>query len=474
MKKLLLITFFLATFFNFNSFGYAVSLDPPSDPSLGEFRPRLFFTQEFTYGNSGRNNKNENFVPATRLRFGFEYHKDNEIFAYVHFNRRPYTWGDNGKDLSQDPNANLLIRYAVFEWAMPETNFRVQMGRLPIVTPYYAFGSSILDGRSDAINIYGEINENISINTAWLRLASDDEPSFDNNGNYIYKDDDADAFLLSTKFDYDIVKIAPWFMYIKKGADVGIKGKPLFSDFAKNYPASTNSYVFATSLEYSQFSPLIFALDTVYSQTSYDKKELMHIQPDASDNVESYLIASRIKYTTDNGVASLGAWYTPGDNYNEVLQKNIYNKHAVVLDADFVATSMLFDDNIFGFDRYNGLRDSVFGTWGLVVEHKNFSFLPKLKHTARLAYVEGTHESPNWANNSRPLDKKSTFSPKFNYLVQGDKLVELNFNSYYMLQKNILIALELGHMWVNFKDTPDFSGYNDGISRSSIVVLYWF
>ncbi len=405
--------------------------------SAGEFKPVLQFAEEFTYGDAGYKSQ-ENFNATTRIRFGFDYVASEDLSATILFQYGGYSWGtNNDAKFTRDPNADLRMRLAYIDWTLPNSDVKVRMGRQAVVAPSYAFGSAVLDGRADAVSVNGNINENISLGLAWLRL--DSEQGLPNDGRK-----DADAVMLNAEFAYDGFKVAPWAMYAYKDT-AAMSYAP-----AKMLPYEANSFVVGASAELNMFDPFVFAVDALYSNVSYDD-----MPAGLEDSLDGFYVAAKASYKFSNGVAALGGWYATGDD--DTNNDNGF----VLLDGGFSASTILFGDNIIGCDDYNTMfnNDSPFGTWGVIAEYAGFSFLENLSHTARVVYLQGTADKDI---EDRDLFRKPT---------EDDTLIEVDFNSTYQIYKNFSATLELGYVFV---DQDNVQEEQDDIFRSALTFVYKF
>ncbi len=411
--------------------------------SAGEFKPVLQFAEEFTYTDAGIDDS-ENFNAATRIRFGFDYVASEDLSATILFQYRHTNWGNNGNDFTADPSIfgddskdHFRMRLAYIDWTLPSTDVKVRMGRQAVVAPSYAFGSAVLDGRADAVSVNGNINENISLGLAWLRL--DSEQGLPNDGRK-----DADAVMLNAEFAYDGFKVAPWAMYAYKDT-AAMSYAP-----ANMLPYEANSFVVGASAELNMFDPFVFAVDALYSNVSYDD-----MPAGLEDSFDGFYVAAKASYKFSNGVAALGGWYATGDD--DTNNDNGF----VLLDGGFSASTILFGDNIIGCDDYNTMfnNDSPFGTWGVIAEYAGFSFLENLSHTARVVYLQGTAD--------KDIESRDLFSKP----TEDDTLIEVDFNSTYQIYKNFSATLELGYVFV---DQDNVQEEQDDIFRSALTFVYKF
>ena len=420
--------------------------------SAGEFKPVLQFAEEFTYGDAGTNDQLENFNAVTRIRFGFDYVASEDLSATILFQYGGYHWGTFEPD--NDGEAHLKMRLAYIDWTLPSTDVKVRMGRQAVVAPSYAFGSPVLDSRADAISINGNVNENISLGLAWMRADRNLRNDKDVITRYNYGYDTTDALMLNAEFAYDGFKVAPWAVYAHKqhGAESGIT-QYLNIDGVN---ADADLYIIGASAELNMFDPFVFAVDALYNNIKYH-----NMAPLAEDSYDAFYVAAKASYKLSNGVASLGGWYSTGNDWEN------NDNGFVVLDGGFSASSVLFDGNIVGSDPYTNVlgSDSPFGTWGVIAEYAGFSFLENLSHTARVLYIEGTNEN---------APGKLLAHDIADGLTEDDSAVEIDFDTTYQIYKNLSATLQLGYVFIDQSNLAAGQEEQDDIFRSALTFVYKF
>ena len=386
------------------------------------------------------------------------------LFQYRHTN-----WGDNGDVFTNDPSIvanggnsdHFRMRLAYIDWTIPSTDVKVRMGRQAVVTPSYAFGSAILDGRADAVTFTGAVNDNISLGFGWMRIDSGSDIYVDDADAYVNSNvnDDADALMLNAEFAYDGFKVAPWAMYIS-GQENSMFGNSEFtgpSTFTEGN--AYDAFVIGASAELNMFDPFVFAVDALYSNTKYH-----NMADNAEDSFDGFYVGAKASYKFSNGTAALGGWYASGDDYDST-NANANDNGFILLDGGFSASTILYGDNIIGADAYNTLTgDSPFGTWGLIAEYAGFSFIENLTHTARVVYVQGTNEY----NDAVKADRD------FLDFTEDDTAVEIDFNSTYQIYKNFSATLELGYVFVDQDNLAQGQDEADDIFRTGLTFVYNF
>ncbi len=155
-----------------------------------------------------------------------------------------------------------------------------------------------------------------------------------------------------------------------------------------------------------------------------------------------WLLKGLIEYKMDWGTPGLFAWYGSGDN-DDVSDGS---EMMPTIDPSGNFTSFLGDGE-FGWQA-NGLGyDHMLtysGTWGIGLQLKNFSFVENLSHILRVAYWGGTNDPDMVRYVTSPYGNQG--GQGF-YLVEGDYLVEVNFDTKYQIYENLAMHVQLGYVF---------------------------
>ena len=428
--------------------------------SAGEFKPNAQFINQFADAGSALAKSptgfgvDENFKASTRLRLGFDYIASENLSGTFLFQVGPFDYGDSGSELDSAVSDNSMkVRLAYVDWIVPTTDVQVRMGFQPVSLPAFAFGSAVLDSRGAGITVSAPINENIALSTFWIRAESDDN----NTGAAAAAGaghDDADIFAIVGDFTYDGFRVAPWAAYMSVGSqtDAHNSGFGLYPSVGAAAGDVTAWYL-GTSFELSMFDPFMFTLDAYYSDASWDAPAAQ------ADDMNGFFVGAAAAYKTQWGTPALKAWYASGNDKGNDLGQPL----GIV--SCFAATSIMFDDQVMDNGVASPRSANPAGTWGVVLEWADMSFIEKLSHTARIAYMEGTNEDTNTGMRT---------SNALAYLEDDDNVIEFNFNSTYEIYKNFSAHLELGWLTADFGDARNVHDADDDIFRSALAFVYTF
>lgn len=451
--------------------------------SAGEFKPEAEFVTQYVGGDAGSHfaspisgmGYDEHFQGLMRLRFGFNYIANENLSGYFQTQiGAPLIAGQSGVDGSSEFDSYipiLFVRRAYIDWTVPATPVKIRMGFQGVTLPGFAFWNAVFNTSASAasgVTVAAPINENIGLSAFWIRAVSDDAASvapnaLDRGG------DDADIFAIIGDFDYDGFRIAPWAMYLMAGRNVTVADSranaltPSFSYLPYGGDGvSTDIWYLGGSFEFSKFDPFRFALDAYYSSVSWND--------DAStqyDDQNGYFVAASASYQTDWGIPALKSWYTSGDEFANGKLK--YGRPATIVGM-FNATSILFFDYAAGLNGglANNRNGDPAGTWGILLEWSRLSFVEKLNHTLRIAYVVGTNDDGTAPNNAQRGGTSD-----LTFMTTEDSVIEFNINSSYQIYRNLSTELQLGYLTADFNQ--GFIGdEDDDIFRAALSFTYSF
>ncbi len=156
-----------------------------------------------------------------------------------------------------------------------------------------------------------------------------------------------------------------------------------------------------------------------------------------------WLLKGLVEYKMDWGTPGLFAWYGSGDN-DDVTDGS---EMMPFLSPSGNFTSFLGDGE-FGWQANSQGYDHMLtysGTWGIGLQLKDFSFVENLSHILRVAYWGGTNDADMVRYVNSPYGNDSQGGGF--YLVEGDYLVEVNFDTKYQIYENLAMHVQLGYIF---------------------------
>lgn len=382
------------------------------------------------------------FTAKQRIRPQFDFIADETLRAVLVL-QSEFRWGDKeGGGLDADTDT-FVVRRAYLDWA-PTERLSVRMGMQGAALPMATFGNPILDTNAAGVVVGYRITDTFGVTAFWLR-AFDQEyygAGQTNGGNL---EDEMDLFGVTVPISGEGFALTPWFMYGRSGKDSGywdyIADDENYSS-ANGFKGATNLWFAGAALELDIFKPFSLKLDAMYGAAKGD---------DAPE-FSGWLVAGLFEYQSDTawGNPGLIGWYASGDDGDDYKNGNHgkYGRMPIVsnYDAGFAPLGFGFPGSMGCMD--DGLiSNSGIGTWGLGLQLDGFTFMDKLSHTLRAAYIRGTNDG-DIIKKSGSSRNDLTFTPMGEavYMTDKDWAFEVDFVSTYEFSENLTIYLETN--WV--------------------------
>ena len=151
-----------------------------------------------------------------------------------------------------------------------------------------------------------------------------------------------------------------------------------------------------------------------------------------------------------------------------------------IIDTDVALTSYGFDGGTYNrSSTFNGT--SLSGTWGIVAELKDISFMEDLTHAIQVGYYRGTNNK-NMPENAGMTTFHTSYADASGmvgstYLTTKDGAWEATFDTDYQIYKDLTLAVELGYIhlslndgvWGNVLDNTERNAY-----KASVNMRYAF
>ncbi len=428
-------------------------------------------------------NPDDPFNFYTRIRTQLEFIASESLKGVLGFEIGTVRWGSNsgngtmgrssGGQLDGD-GVNIETRYAYINWAVPNTGLTLQMGLQPMALPYAAFGNPILDTQVFAVVGNYQITDTVGITGFWAR-PFDGDTAGDPAGKR--RVDETDMFALTLPLTPEGFAITPYAMYARIGGDSGYWQYRYGlddGDALGNFNRSSNAWWGGAAFEMSLLDPISLKMDGVYGQLTGRGQNRTF--PDLESNeYRGWLLAGLLEYKTDSAIGTPGllGWYASGDGKNAWKDGKMGRMPIVGVDnAGFAPTAL-------GFPGSNGcLTDSVIsatgvGTWGVGLQLAEMSFVEKLSHTVRVAYIRGTNHEDNVKRTGGEI--RSGDMNDYVYLTKKDYAVEVDFFSKYELYTNLDVYLETGYIYLNRNEATWGDGHDTSPAwKAQVLFKYHF
>lgn len=433
--------------------------------------------RNFTKGNG-----DDNFKAASRLRTTIEAVVSESLKGVVFLEVGHQNWGvsRDGASLGTD-GKQVKVSWSYVDWSVPKTETRVRMGLQPYTLPTFTgTGSPILDGDGAGISISNRFSENVEGTLFWIR------PGNDNASEETGKRDPHDAmdFIgVTLPLSLEGLKVIPWGMYGIIGrdslhgsaGDLEVAAAGLLPQLATpsivslSDDAHGDAWFGGVASELTVLDPFRFAFDAAYGSVDIGSAPVNGRKLDVKRS--GWYAAFLAEYKMENVTPGLLFWYASGDDANPWNG----SERMPSLDPDVYVTSYGFDGTYYG-GAAQTMGYGLSGTWAVMAQLSDISFLEDLKHTVRVVYYQGT-------NNTQMVREKSVTNPQDTmysmlYLTTEDKAFEVNVDSSYKIYENLSLYWELGYIRLDMDEAlwKNSVGYeaNKNNFKCTLSMIYTF
>lgn len=414
----------------------------------------------------------DNFRASTRLRTQIDVIASENLKGVVFFEIGHQNWGEAGDDnkdggaLGTDGRA-VKVRYSYVDWVIPQTSAQVRVGLQPFGVPTFAVPMAVLDTDGAGITVSGQFTENVGAALFWLRPYN----QYDSDHNV---HDAMDVVGLTVPLTFDGVKVTPFGMYSVIGKDTQFGGGANNLNGVANglLPAGGadlvvsnddhgNAWWAGITGELTMFDPFRIAADFAYG--SVDMGEFGNFDLKRS----GWYAALSADYKLDFMTPGLIGWYASGDDDNAMDG----SERMPVIDSDVALTSYGFDGGTYNRSAtFNGT--SLAGTWGILAELKDISFIEDLTHVVRFGYIQGTNNTAmvtgDWVGGMTDVGNDL-------YLTTKDGMWEVNIDSQYQIYKDLSLCVELGYINLDYDESIwGNDTYNENNFKAAMSLNYKF
>ncbi len=326
---------------------------------------------------------------------------------------------------------SIEVRRAYVEVTLPDTQLTFTVGIQGFTLPTIGLGDPILGGGgTDMAGVLASVpvSENVSLAAGWFRpLDAEGDIVSDSPAS-----DEKAVFALAAPMNFEGVSVAPYGMLAFVGKDV--EDSALWQSTAGFGEEDGTIWWLGSSVVVSAFDPLSIGFDLVYGSTS---------AADEAEGRAGWYFPSQIDSDLGCMTPGLALSYSTGDD--DDLENGSETMPGI--DPAFYGTTFGFDGAtiITGGDAISYTAQA---TMGLALILADMSFVDDLTHTARLAYVQGTHDEDA---------VRDGFAVEENaYLSTEDSAWEVDLESVYTIYENLTLTMELG--WISLDRDEDVWG----------------
>lgn len=386
----------------------------------------------------------DNFYAAQRFRPKLTMTAEGVTAVFEAQQHQKY-WG---KDLpvGGNPDADVRIRQAYIDFKLPSTPVSIKAGYQQLDLPSI-WGHPVFQARVGAVVATIPFNDQVALAAFWARPADDLSVTDTTVTPPVTTKADAshnsvDMFGALLPLNFNTVKATPYFVYTRAG-------EMFYSSSEKEH---ATLLVGGVNLEILPTEALSIKVDGIFTHVSAETKSI-------DDIGFGWMLAAAVDYELPWGTPGVFAWYATGedDDGEGAFQ-------SVKTDG--------FGPTSWGFEGYNtfdlGAQIGTSGraTWGAGLQIADISFVDSLKHTVRVAYIQGTSDKEH-GNVKRPGIWESW--------TEKDSFIEFNLDSTWSVYENLAAVVELGGFIPDMGSTSKDAGWEDDFAwRAQLTLRFSF
>ena len=412
----------------------------------------------------------DTFNAVQRFRTQVDLISSESLKGVVFFEIGKNTWGKGrGGGVGSD-GYDVKLRYSYVDWMVPQTDLKVRMGIQPFLLPNFVAGENVLGTDAAGITLSYQFNDMVGATLFWMRATDDNynlSPSKQN--------DSSDFFGLTVPVKGDGFKVTPWGMIGSVGNNSLQTSATLVNDKPQDLaymaqgllpwgsstllPANGKSYRSPWWLgiggELTMFAPFRIAGEFRYGQSDFGSVDLgtRTFELDRSGWYAGLIAEYKLDFMTPG----LIFWYTSGDDSNPYNGSERMPYATENSNGGWSASNFGFDgQSDYGVSqRYDAIGQTNIGTWGIMAQLKDISFLQDLKHTLKFGFYQGTNNKnmPQNAGMTTYLGANSNgySAPNVDalYLTTKDNAWEVDFVTNYMIYKDLALSIDLAYVRLN-------------------------
>ncbi len=445
----------------------------------------------FEWANSGltKQKTKDTFNAVQRLRTQIDLIASESLRGIVYFEIGKTQWGvDQGGTVGSD-TIDIKLRYSYVDWIVPDTDVKVRMGIQPYLLPNFVAGENVLGTDGAGITVSYWFNEMVGATAFWLRAENDNSGSTTVNGfSASEQNDAADFYGITIPVKGDGFQVVPW------GLMGSVGSKSLGSWNGTSYspaPGYDGAYLAQGLMPYAGavllpqsdigyetpwwlgiggeltlFSPFRIAAEFRYGQADFGDVALAGLDTGAYTGLDpnkefdikrsGWYAGLIAEYKLDFVTPGVIFWYTSGDNSNPYDGSERMPYVTENSTGGWGATNFGFDggSSVGVSNRYDVIGQTNIGTWGIIGQLKDLSFVDKLTHTIKFGYYMGTNNKnmPKNAGMSTYLSG-SVADGNANidglYMTTKDHAFEIDFVTDYQIYPNLAASLDLAYMRID-------------------------
>ncbi len=422
----------------------------------------------------------DRFAAGQRFRTQIDVIASENLKGVVQFEIGKTLWGQahdapgfGGGHWGNDEH--LKVRYSYVDWVIPQTDLKIRMGLQPFGLPeFVGAGAAVFSTDGAGITASYDINEMVGVSLFWSRADNNygDSTTLPDEGHY----NAFDVVGLTVPVKGDGFKVTPWAMYANIGRNAeGIPSGllPVNADrwLDSTFDDNGQGWWAGFGGEVTLFDPFRVALEFAYGSVDFGSGESLGEPYDMER--KGWYAALLAEYKLDMMTPGLLFWYSSGDDDDPMDGSERMPTMVTGNNGTWGPLSLAYDGVDFtprSTQVLNYDDNSMMGSWGVVAQLKDISFVENLKHTLRTGYIRGT-------NDAAMMEEVAMRSVPGSYLTEDDWAWEVDFITNYQIYENLSMVVDFGYLRVDWDGKWKDEGITDlekNFYRAGLYLRYAF
>ena len=331
---------------------------------------------------------------------------------------------------------NIETKRLFLDYQLPHTELQLRMGIQGIALPGLANNNPVLDDDVAAVLANYQFTDQFNVVLAWARAL--DTEIYSDTGNNNTSSNKYDVFTIIGGLNFEEVTIVPYITYaaIGKNADINSNGDILGG---ASPSADRDVWWLGLSAKSNNLGNLNLAMDFVWGWTDDNGVTSTTLTGPTTRDQSGFYVLLHGDYKLEYFTPTLDLWYSSGDDSGSS------GELMPVISPGGLALTNLGTDGGFFDTTDNAFTLSGVGTFGVVLGLTEVSFIEKVTHDFKIAYMQGT-TSDDFVGGE---DVYSGFP------TDEDRAWEFNIDTNWQMYENLAAIVELGYL------NPDYSSVED-------------
>lgn len=318
---------------------------------------------------------------------------------------------------------NVETKRLFLDYQLPHTELQLRMGIQGIALPGLANNNPVLDDDVAAVLANYQFTDQFNVVAAWARAW--DSEVYSSTGNTLTSNNKYDVFTIIGGLNFEEITLVPYITYATIGRNADIhSGLP-----AVVGQSDRDVWWLGLSAKSNNLGNLNLAMDFVWGWTDDNGLTSTNATGPTTRDQSGFYVLLHGDYKLEYFTPTLDLWYSSGDDTGSS------GELMPVISPGGLALTNLGTDGGFFDTTDNAFTLSGVGTFGAVLGLTEVSFIEKVTHDFKIAYMQGT--------SSNDFVGGANYS---GFPTDEDRAWEFNFDTNWQMYENLAAIVELGYL----------------------------